>query len=224
MKLQTNIQSRPRRMNSPGFTLVEMMVSTWIYTIIFVAMVIAIQIFGLRVYTLAATKVSATAGCLKAMNGIRDQIREAKTLDVGSCNSTPDSFASLSTNNYQQGNALRIFPTTNTATYMTLYLDASIATNCNLKQFTVASNAANTALITNTATLASYITNQDIFTAQDYQGNILTNDNVTANRMIVYVKMQFYQWEYPIAFVGGVGLNAYDFFQLQTRITRRATN
>ena len=36
--------------------------------------------------------------------------------------------------------------------------------------------------------------------------------------------MQFSQWEYPIAFVGGVGLNAYDYYQLRTRVFRRAWN
>jgi type II secretory pathway pseudopilin PulG len=211
-------------MNSRGFTLVEMMVSTYVYITIFLGMVIAIQLFGLRVYTLAATKLSATASCLKAMNGVRDQIREAKTLDIGTCNSTPDSFSSITTNNYQKGNALKIYSTTNAIPYILFYLDASIATNCNLKRSTVASNAANTILVTNTDILASFITNQDIFYAQDYKGNTLTNDQVTDNRMVVYMKMQFYQWEYPIAFIGGNALNAYNFYQLQTRITRRSNN
>jgi type II secretory pathway pseudopilin PulG len=222
MKLQPNIQSRSRRMNLPGFTLMEMMVSTWIYSIIFVGVMFAIQLFGLRMYTLAATKSSATAGCRKALDQIRDQIREAKTLDVGSCNSTPDTFNSLSASSSQIGNALRIFPTTDTNNYTVFYLDSTSTTNCNLKRFTVTTNGAS--FITNILVLASYITNQDIFTAEDYQGNVLTNDQSMDNRLIVYMKLQFYQWEYPIAYVGTNGLNAYDYFQLRTRITRRASN
>jgi hypothetical protein len=35
--------------------------------------------------------------------------------------------------------------------------------------------------------------------------------------------MQFYQWEYPIAVVStNQAANAYDFYQLRTRVCRRA--
>jgi hypothetical protein len=77
--------------------------------------------------------------------------------------------------------------------------------------------------------LASYITNQDIFTAQDYSGTTLTNEeqlDAIDNRLVVYMKMQFCQWEYPIAYVGtnsGYG-NMYDYYQLRTKITRRVWN
>jgi hypothetical protein len=33
--------------------------------------------------------------------------------------------------------------------------------------------------------------------------------------------MQFDQWEYPIGFVGGNAANAYDFYYLTTKVTRR---
>jgi hypothetical protein len=48
-----------------------------------------------------------------------------------------------------------------------------------------------------------------------------TTNNVS-NNQVFSVKLQFYQWEYPIAVVGGAGLNAYDYFQLRTRVCRRA--
>ena len=34
--------------------------------------------------------------------------------------------------------------------------------------------------------------------------------------------MQFYQWEYPIGYIGSTAINAYDFYRLRTRISRRA--
>ena len=34
--------------------------------------------------------------------------------------------------------------------------------------------------------------------------------------------MQFYQWEYPIGYIGSDALNAYDYYTLNTRICRRA--
>jgi prepilin-type N-terminal cleavage/methylation domain-containing protein len=220
------------RTGRSAFTLAEMLIAMGIFSMVIAAMV-ATQLFGLRVYTLAATKLSATAGCRKALNQIRDQVRQAKTLNVGSCNSTPGSFNPLGMTNNQVGNALLVYPTTNQSVYTIFYLDTTTTTNCNLKQFTVASNAANTSLISNTFTLAGYITNQDIFAAQDYTGNILTNENQVdntlesiPNRLVIFVKLQFYQWEYPIAYVGtntGYG-NMYDYYQLRTKITRRAWN
>jgi prepilin-type N-terminal cleavage/methylation domain-containing protein len=215
MKYLSHRQMSSRPADVRAFTLVEMLVAIAIFTTVVTTMV-AVQVFGLRVYTLAATKLSATMGSRKAMNQIRDQIREAKTLNVGNCNSTPGSFNALGLTNYQVGNALEIFPTTNLNNYSLFYLNTTTATNCTLEQFTVSNG------VTNSVALVGYITNQDIFTAQDYAGNTLTNDQVMANRMVIYLKLQFWQWEYPIAFVGTNALNAYDYYQLRTRITRRA--
>jgi hypothetical protein len=36
------------------------------------------------------------------------------------------------------------------------------------------------------------------------------------------MELDFYQWEYPIGYIGGVnGLNAYDYYKLTTKVTRR---
>jgi type II secretory pathway pseudopilin PulG len=231
MKLLFLNQMGSRRTGACAFTLAEMLIAMTVFTMVIAAMV-ATQLFGMRVYTLAATKLSATTNCRKALNQVRDQVRQAKNLDVGICNSTPDTFNPLGLTNYQVGNALRVFPGTNLSVYTVFYLDTTTTTNCNLKQFTVASNAANTSLVTNTAVLAGYITNQDIFTAQDYAGNTLTNENQVdntldsiPNRLVILMKLQFYQWEYPIATIGASNAwNAYDYYQLRTKVTRRAWN
>ena len=79
-----------------------------------VGAMVAVQIFALRIYTLAATKLVATAGGREAMNQIRDQIRGGKIVYVGNlfhCPQVP-SFQYI-TNAPQQGNALIIYPTTN---------------------------------------------------------------------------------------------------------------
>ena len=215
-------------MNRPGFTLVEMMIATWVYTVIMIGVVISVQVFALRIYTLSATKAAATASSIKTLNAIRNTIRQAKTVDIGNCNLSPNSFTSLGKTNWQIGNAIMVFPTMDTNNYTIFYLNNppsnSVCGNPTntLVEFDVSTNLG--AFLTNTVVLASYITNTDIFTAQDCFYNTLTNDQVTDNRMIIYMKLQFYQWEYPICYVGSVGLNSYDFYQLQTRITRRATN
>ena len=227
MKLFKNIQNRPRWRSVRGFTLAELVITAGVFLFIFTGVMIAVQIFGLRVNTLAATKLVATAGGRKALNQIRDQIREGKMVYVGNCSAPKCSSFQLITNTQpQQGNALIIYPTTNGNYYSIYYLDTSTGTNC-LVQF----NATNTAapagtnwVTTYTNTLAKYITNNIVFDARSWQNIIVSNYAVLDNRVLIDVTMQFSQWEYPIAFVGGVGLNAYDYYQLRTRVFRRAWN
>jgi hypothetical protein len=233
MKLLLPNQIGPRRTADCAFTFAEMCIAMGVFSMVVAAMV-AVQLFGLRMYTLAATKLSATEGCRKTLNAIRDQIREANYVDVGICTSTPSFFNSLSTNSSQIGNAAKVFPTVytnaynynatyNTNIYSLFYLDTTDPKNYKMTRFTVASNAANTGLVTSTAVLAGYITNLDIFTAEDYQGTPLTNELTWNKREVISIKLQFYQWEYPIAKVGtNGGGNMYDSYQLRTRITQRA--
>jgi hypothetical protein len=136
---------------------------------------------------------------------------------VGTCSSAIGSSFQQLTNVAQQGNALIVYPTTNTTAYSVFYLDTSTTTN-NLVQFNVSNN-----VTTYTKTLASYITNQIVFDARNWNNNIVTNEQSLDNRLLIEVTMQFSQWEYPIATVGG-GVNAYDFYQLRTRVFRRAWN
>ena len=220
MKLFKNIQNRARRRNVRGFTLVEMVITVGVFLFIFTGVMVAVQIFGLRIYTLAATKLVATAGGRQALNQIRDQIRECKMVYVGNCSSPSySSFALIGTTNSQQGNALIIYPTTNTTWYSIYYLDTRTTTNC-LIQFNVSNS-----VTTYTKTLAKYVTNQIVFDMEDWQTHIVTNEQSLDNRLLVMVKMQFSQWEYPIAKVGPTnGWNAYDYYQLRTRVFRRAWN
>ena len=223
MKLFKHTQTQRRWRNVRGFTLAELVITVGVFLFIFTGVMIAVQIFGLRVNTLAATKLVATAGGRQALNQIRDQIRGAKMVYVGTCSKASVTSFQLITNTLpQQGNALIIYPTTNGNYYSVYYLDTSTGTN-SLIQFN-ATNGAGGWTTTYTNTLAQYITNNIVFDARDWQNNIITNYQSLDNRVLIEVTMQFSQWEYPIAFVGGVGLNAYDFYQLRTRVFRRAWN
>jgi len=221
------------RSGGAAYTLAEMLIVMGLFSLLTIAMV-ATQLFGLRVYTLAATKLSATAGCRKALNTVRDQIRSAKEVDIGNCNNFgPASFTNIGLSALQVGNAIRL-STNNTltnGTYMLIYQDATLPTTNYLKQCMVTVTGTTTNYgVTNI--LATYITNWDIFTAEDYLAHTLTNEDqedntlqAIPNRLVVYVKLQFYQWEYPVAFVGtNQGANMYDFYQLRTKVTRRAWN
>ena len=65
-----------------GFTLTEIMVAMAIFSLVIIAMV-SVQLFGMRVYTLAATKVIATTGARETLNAMRDRIRSANVVMVG---------------------------------------------------------------------------------------------------------------------------------------------
>jgi type II secretory pathway pseudopilin PulG len=228
MKIFPKLQAGCRRHRA--FTLVEMMVATGIYLGIVVGVIVAIQIFALRVYTLAATKLTATQSSRKALNQIRDDIRQAKTLQVGTADNSGNFTPTPGTNGVI-GNALQIFYTTNGTTsapytppYSIYYLQtntlgsvaaSSLVSSNNLLWLYVTTNGSTT------ANLSTYITNLDIFSAQDCYGNTISNN--LKNNQVFTVKLQFYQWEYPIAIVStNGGLNAYDYYQLRTKVCRRA--
>jgi prepilin-type N-terminal cleavage/methylation domain-containing protein len=219
MKLFNAIQNGLHRRNARGVTLPEMMITVVVFLYIFTGVWLAVQLFGLRVYTLAATKLSATADGRKALNMVRDQIRAGKIINVGNCSNAIGSSFQLITNGLQQGNALQIYPTTNTAGYTIFYLDTSTTTN-RLLQFNVTNN-----VTTYTNTLAKYITNVIVFNLEDWQTNIPLSEATLDNRLLVRMTMQFSQWEYPIAKIGpSNSWNAYDYYQLRTRVFRRAWN
>ena len=217
MKLFKHIQNRSRRGNICGFTLAEMVITVGVFLFIFTGVWIAVQVFGLRIYTMAATKLVATAGGRQALNLIRDQIREGKLVYVGNCSAATSSSFQQLTNVQLRGNALIVYPTTNSYAYSVFYLDTSTTTN-RLIQFNVVSN-----VTTYTRTLASYITNQIVFDARDWQNNVIMDEQSLDNRALIEVTLQFSQWEYPIATIGG-GVNAYDYYQLRTRVFRRSWN
>jgi Tfp pilus assembly protein PilW len=225
MKTIRPIQYRCQQGKQSAFTLVEVMVSGAIYMAVFIGVVVAIQVFALRVYTLGATKLTATQSSRKALNQIRDDIRQGKGLQVGNTDNSGN-FTAISGTNGAVGNALQVFTTTNFSgpPYSIYYLQTNtlgsvaggnqISSN-NLLWNYVTTNASRT------VNLATYITNMDVFSAQDCWGNTISN--YVKNNQVYTVKLQFYQWEYPIAVVStNGGYNAYDYYQLRTRVCRRA--
>jgi prepilin-type N-terminal cleavage/methylation domain-containing protein len=190
------------RRTGRAFTMPEMMIVMSIFTLLVLALV-SCQLFGMRMQRIAETKLAGTAMGRKALNQVRNEILQGKILTVGSGNSS--SFVPVPDNIAQIGNALQISFTTNTNSYVRYYLD----TNDNSFKRT-------TSLNTTPVVLANFITNRLVFQAEDFRGNVLTDNQ---NNRVIHMMLQFYRWEYPIATAGSGGM--YDYFQLQTRITRR---
>ena len=106
MKLVTRNPSPTRGGALAGFTLVEIMVTSGIFLMVVMAMV-AVQIYGLRVYTLAATKLTATQGGRETLNNIRDAIRGSTVVYVGTY--TNGAFLVIPNGQQQIGNASGLY-------------------------------------------------------------------------------------------------------------------
>ena len=193
----------PSRGLRRAFTLTEILVAMSILLLVVTA-VISSHLLGLKMFNIAATRLSASAGARATLNHLRDEIRSSKTVYVGAGSEL--GFTNVLDNQPQQGNALQIFPTTSSNLFVRYYLDASrqqlerLATGDLQPQV-----------------IARFVTNEVVFQAEDCFGNVLTNHQ---NNRVVHLTLDFYQWEFPVARVGGGAF--YDLYQLNTRITRRA--
>jgi len=199
---------------SPGFTVAEMYVCMAIFVMLILALT-ACQLFAMRIYTLAATKLTATAAARKAMNAMRDEIKEASMVQVGIYNPTTPSFNVCTNGTLQIGNAVAVYPWNNTNFATIYYMDQ---VNSNLSSIVLSNGTLQASTLS--PNIVVYITNYFVFDAEDSFTNILTTP---VNDRVIHVKFQFAQWEYPLA--GAVGPNAmYDYYQLQTRASRRLGN
>ena len=177
-----------------------MMVVT-IFSLVIVALM-SCQLFGLRTYKISETKLAASADGRRALNEVRERIRQGKIVLIGNGNAS--SFTNIPDDSPQIGNALEIYPTTNRSVFTRFYLNFE---NQNLESI----NSSGEFL-----TVARFVTNRMVFQAEDFRGNILTNYE---NNRVIRMTLEFYQWEYPITTIGQGGM--YDYYRLQTRMTRR---
>jgi prepilin-type N-terminal cleavage/methylation domain-containing protein len=178
-----------------GFTLPEIMIAMTIFLLVVMG-VLTTHIFGLKMATVNQTKLQATREAREALNRVRNDIRSGRIVYIGT--GTDSSFTRIPVNNPQRGNAVLIHPTLNTNQFVLYYLDSSEDV---LKRRSSSGQI---------AVVANYITNSMPFQAEDYLGQVLTND---LNNRVVRMNLEFYQWEFPEEF---------DYYRLQTKVTRRA--
>ena len=186
-----------------GFTLAEVMI-TMALVLIVLAAVLSCHLFGMRLFEVTKAKLGASDEARGAISTLISEIRSAKVLRIGS--GTLASFAEVIPNQPQVGNAIQIYPSLNTNAFIRYFWDAS---DQKLKR---ATNDATEAYV-----VAHAISNQIVFTAEDYSGRILTNHE---NNRVIGLSLQFYQLQYPAVPIGPG--NHYDYYQLRTKITRRA--
>jgi len=159
--------------------------------------IVGANLFGMRMFQLSETKLKANDGARKALGLMADEIRKCNATWVGDV--TNGTFVGLLDGQAQMGNALMIQPTTN-ATNLVIYFLNSADQSFRRSATATAS----------TTILAQTVTNQAIFCAQDFLGNVLTN---IQNNRVIHATLDFFQpqpW-LPVA----------DCVQLETSVTRR---
>jgi len=181
-----------------------MLITMAVFSLLMAALFSA-HLMGMRMRRVSETKLSATSSARKSLNFVRDEIRTAKTLAIGSGNAS--TFTVIPNLSQQIGNAVQIYATTDTNKFVRYYIDAS-----EQALMRVSSTNRTPQLI------ADSITNRLAFTAEDFKGNALTNaQNIRVIRMV----LEFYQREYALGRNTNVTAQ-WDYFRVQTRITRRA--
>ena len=164
------------------------------------------QIMGMKMYSMSSAKLVANMECRKTVARMNSEIRAATSLSVGTGNAT--TFTPIAVGSAMQGTALQIGLNPAGATpWVRYYLDTTAQ-----KMYRVTDTAATPTLT------AEYITNTVPFNLEDYTGiNVLTTTNGTG--ILLHLKLQFFQIQYPITKIGPDSL--YDYYQVNTRISPR---
>jgi type II secretory pathway pseudopilin PulG len=160
-----------------GFTLAEVMIALTIFLLMIIG-IISANLFGLSMFQMNQTKLNATRWSRETIEYMTDQIHTCNSLSILNVD-TNGNFIGLIPGELQQGNALQIYPTTNTSNYVIYFVSPADQT------FRRATDQ-----ISNAVILADSITNTLPFSAQDLAGNILTNSQ---NNQVIHLTLEFYQ-------------------------------
>ena len=200
MKIQVPFpSSRRNAVPSPagGFTLPEVLIAVTVF-ILLIGGIVSAHIFGLSLFQITETKLNATEAARKAIGKMAEEIQTCKSTLIGNVNNGV--FEALLDGQTQQGTSLLIYPTTNNASYIVYFVNPS---DQSFRRTTSQPGAA--------TLLADSITNTVVFRAQDYLGNVLTNNQ---NSRVIHLNLEFYQ---PKLYMQGA-----DNYKLETSVTRRA--
>ena len=169
-----------------------------------VGAVLAANLFGVRVIQITQPKVSASAAVRQTINPLVADITSAKMVRIGSGDLY--SFTRVADGALKQGSAIQLYPSNDTNVFTRYFWDVA---DKKLKRVTNGS--------TNALVVANAITNSLVFSGEDWQGNILNNNQ---NNIVIGVTLQYSQ-------LGGTNMpvgptNYYKSYQVRTRIVHRS--
>lgn len=164
------LQNRRPSPASRGYTLVEAMISTAIFLLV-ISAVLTCHVTGLSFNLAVQAHIQNVQTAREALTCMSEEVQSANSLQVGA--GTATQFTAVGVTNLQAGNAVRIYPTTNTSQFIYYYCD----TNHNFNKIPLNSSQI--------LTLATGVTNSPVFSLQNYSGTVLTNSQNNAALSVV---------------------------------------
>jgi len=192
--------SPPRRR---AFTLTELLVAGSVFLLVVGGVVLG-NSFGMRMVGITQPKLVAAGRLRSVVNQLYTDINSAKFVRVG--NGGLSSFTAIGFGSPKQGNAIQIYPTSDTNSFIRYYLDTA---DKMLKRMNSGATNANA--------VAAAISNSNVFTGEDFAGNILTNNRPN---MAIGVRLQYYELDGPATPVGAT--NYYKSYALTNLIAWHA--
>jgi prepilin-type N-terminal cleavage/methylation domain-containing protein len=186
-----------------GFTLAEMMIALTIFSFVIMAMVYT-NLFCLKQDQLVSSKLGASDESRRTLATMSREIRSARAFQVG--NGSKDSFTAVTNGMQQIGNALEVYSTPDLNNYTRYYFDTNAGELRRIKSGD-----------TEPTLVAQYLTNSMFFTAEYYNGTLMTDLTLKG---VVHVILDFYQYQYPLTKVGPGYL--YDRYKMEFRLTTHA--
>lgn len=182
-----------------GFSLVEVQVALMLFIIV-IGGVMMTYLFGLKLFEHIRPKLDVADQARLLVARFSDDVRTATQIKIG--NGTETSFTEFAANKKQNGSAIQVYPTFNTNQFIRYFWDAG---DNSVKRWVSTSS--------NATVLASGVTNDLIFAAQDFAGNILTNNQ---NNRVIEMELKFHKDS------GVRGAANRGDYLIRTRVTRRA--
>jgi prepilin-type N-terminal cleavage/methylation domain-containing protein len=202
MKIAT-LRRRKTPFFKKAFTLAEFLIALAIMSLVGGAS-LAIYLYGFRMVQVIRPKLTASADTRKTLALLTDDVRTAYKIRLGT-RATGGAFTELPLFSAQIASAMMINSSTNTNKFALYFWDSSDET---VRRSTNNSRG---------VIVASGVTNELIFTAEDYRGLPHTN---TMASTVIGVNLQYYQRQYSKAASTKPGY--VDYYQFRTRINKRA--
>lgn len=184
-----------------GYSLPELMVAMTVFILLLGGVIFA-NLYGLSMFRITETKLTATDDARKTLGKIANEIRSCKNAWIGNIKSSGNKsnvFEALLDGEKQEGNSLIIYPTTNTANFVIYFANPADQT------FRRTTSTPGSAVI-----VAESVTNAIAFRAQDHLGNLLTNQN----SRVFHLTLEFFRPKRR--------LQVADYYKIETSVTKRA--
>jgi len=185
-----------------AMTLPEVMVTSAIFTLAMGGFMV-LHLFALRYDQAVKLKLLASNEARNALNRVADDVQSAGWIRIGT--GSRSSFTEAGFGQRQEGNAIQIYPVkSDTNRFIRYYCDPD---DDLLKRYVKGEPE---------IILARAVTNVLVFTSEDAFGNVLSNN---FNNRVIGMTLQFAQ---RLPGAAGSGAFSYDYYQIRTKVTRRA--